>query len=78
MDFPRIDGVEFRRLQAFEGYAASSNGDVWIGVRGSWRKMTPYKFCDGMMVVSLPLGGCHGGRTTQYVDDIIRETFKDD
>jgi hypothetical protein len=74
MDFPHIDGVEFRHLQGFEGYAVSDNGDVWIGVRGSWRKMTPYQFCDGRMVVSLPLG-CSGGRTTKYVDELIQKVF---
>ena len=59
--FPQIEGVRFKHIPKFEGYAVSSNGHVWIGRNGPWRKMETYTFCDGeeaIWFITQRGGGC--------------------
>lgn len=67
--YPEIKGVEFRSIPEYEGYAMSNDGHVWNGNNGWWRKMKPYRFCDGDMVVRLPVG--QGGFTIAKVNDLM-------
>lgn len=46
-DFPCIDGVAFRNIPGYTGYAASSDGNIWSArghrksVEPAWRMLTP-------------------------------------
>lgn len=69
LPFPQIEGVRFKHIPKFEGYAVSSDGHVWISRRGNWRKMEPYRFCDGEMAVMLRFPSM--GASMEKVKDLM-------
>ena len=68
--FPKIKGVRFKLIPGYEGYAISDDERVWIGKGGRWRKMEPYQFCDGEMVVCLSFPS--GGSGSRKIKDLMK------
>jgi len=72
-EFPEIPGVKFKLIPKLPGYAISSDGNVWIGRNGPWRKMEVIKnhVCGPSVFLNMP--GC--GRTLGVVSELMKEAF---
>ncbi len=82
MSLPQVDGVNFRPVVGYEGYAVGDDGSVWSrhkwgfgapGLTDKWRKMRPVPMGKRRVPVITLVGP--GGRKLLYVHRLVLEAF---
>jgi hypothetical protein len=71
-EFPEIPGVKFKLIPKRPGYAISSDGNVWIGHNGPWRKMEILKIhvCGPSVFLKMPEYTALG-----VISELMKEAF---